>query len=151
MIIHNFQLNDLIKDSLMNSDGSAINYQNASYEIISFKDFLSVVFNNTFCYDLAHLREYLGTYGEELEGKCQEFFECPPRHVFWPRTKKCYEYHTRGPCLKGYLIYINPDTGNKDDFPSGSSYFIIYTSKFSFNQMHAQSHCKTLYLISVTV
>lgn len=59
-------------------------------------------------------REYLDGHGEELregEGACRAFGECPPGQVFWPPTGECHQHHTRGPCLNGYLIYVNPNTG----------------------------------------
>lgn len=56
-------------------------------------------------------RQYLATEEDGQTGTCRAFKECPPRHVFWPQDDTCYQYHTRGPCLKGYLIYINPISG----------------------------------------
>lgn len=47
----------------------------------------------------------------EEEGECREFEKCPAGQVFWPPSKTCHQYHTRGPCLNGALIFINPDTG----------------------------------------
>ena len=47
----------------------------------------------------------------EGEGTCRMFEECPPGKVFWPLDGECYQHHTRGPCLNGYLIYVNPNTG----------------------------------------
>ncbi|XP_064100508.1 uncharacterized protein LOC135211207 [Macrobrachium nipponense] len=59
-------------------------------------------------------RQFLAGREESNIGICQDFLECPPRHVFWPRNNKCYELHTQGPCLNGYLLYINPATGFPD-------------------------------------
>lgn len=59
-------------------------------------------------------RKYLAGDSVKEEGICQEFTKCPPRHVFWPRTNKCYEHHTQGPCLKGYLLFVNQETGFPD-------------------------------------
>lgn len=47
----------------------------------------------------------------EEKGECREFDWCPAGQVFWPPSKTCHQYHTRGPCLNGALIFINPDTG----------------------------------------